>query len=199
MDKVLTTINYIKSFLSGNYNITKFNSDIKETICGFDGITDIKFSSNSNISDYTVQYGDFTSYNKVIRPSVIDITLIIEGSFEKIASVLAVLENYKNSTELVDIQTPYSIYIGYNIVNLDYELTVQKGVGLFDCTIKARQVEVNDIQFNSYKNIEERPIILLGKVSTFQGIAEKVNKVSTSINSTLLGVDIIFGSKINLR
>lgn len=199
MDNVLNALNYIQSFISGEYNITKFNSSTKETICGFDGFIGVRYNSSSKISDYTVQLGDFTSYNKVIQPTVIEITLCTEGTYDKISSVLSTLENYKNSTELVDIQTPYGIYIGYNIIDLNFDLSIQKGVGYLECTIKVRQVEISNAQFTAFRNIEEQPTTLLGRINLVRGAVEKVEKITTIISSTLLGTEIIFSNKIKWR
>lgn len=199
MDRALTAINYIKYFLTGGYNITKFNSPTKETICGFDGFIGVKYNSTSRISDYTVQLGDFSSYNKILQPTVIEITLCTQGSYEKISAVLATLENYKNSIELIDIQTPYGVYIGYNIIDLKYELTTEKGIGYLECTITVRQIEVSNAQFVAFKNIEEKATTLLGRMNTMYGVLENVEKATTAVTSVLLGTEIIFGNKIRLR
>lgn len=199
LDKTLNTVNYIKNFLLGEYNITKFNSNTNETICGFDSFMGIKYDSNSKVSTYTVQLGDFSSYNKVLIPTNIEIILATQGTYDKISSVLSTLENYKNSTELVNIQTPYGVFIGYNIINLTYELSTNRGLGYLECTIKARQIEVSDQQFIAYKNIEEQPVSLLGKMNKIQNILDIVEKITSTINYIVLGVEIITSNRINFR
>lgn len=199
LDKTLNTVNYIKNFLLGEYNITKFNSNTNETICGFDSFMGIKYDSNSKVSTYTVQLGDFSSYNKVLIPTNIEIILATQGTYDKISSVLSTLENYKNSTELVNIQTPYGVFIGYNIINLTYELSTNRGLGYLECTIKARQIEVSDQQFIAYKNIEEQPVSLLGKMNKIQNILDIVEKITSTINYVVLGVEIITSNRINFK
>lgn len=199
MDRILNAVNYITSFLAGDYNITKFNSPIKETICGFDGFINLKFNSSSQVSKYSVQFGDFSSYNKVLQPTNIEITLCTKGSFEKIAAVVSTLDNYKNSTVLIDIQTPYGVYIGYNITDFNYELSAEKGVGYVECVINVRQIEVSSAQFTAFRNIEEKPTTLLGKFSLVQSSLEKVENVITKVTKTVLGTELIFGNKLRWR
>lgn len=199
MDRILNAVTYITSFLAGDYNITKFNSPTKETICGFDGFISLKYNSTSQVSKYSVQLGDFTSYNKVIQPTNIEVTLCTKGSFEKISSVVSTLDNYKNSTVLVDIQTPYGVYIGYNITDFSYELSVEKGIGYVECVINVRQIEVNSAQFTAFRNIEEKPTTLLGKFSLIQSSLEKVENTVTKVTKTVLGTEIIFSNKIRWR
>ena len=196
MDNLLTTLNY---FLAGNYNIVDFNSKNGKTICGFDDFIGMKYESDSRISNYTVQFGDFNSYNKVIIPKIIEITLVTQGTHEKISNVVEILENYKNSTKLVDVQTPYGVFIGYNIINLSYELSVSKGIGYLECTIKIREVGVSSAQFTAFKNIEEQPTTLLGKISSVRDVVQLVEKTTQKITTTMLGADIIFSNRILFR
>lgn len=199
MDNLLTTLNYFLAGLAGNYNIIDFNSKNGKTICGFDDFIGMKYESDSRISNYTVQFGDFNSYNKVITPKVIEITLVTQGTYEKISNVIEILENYKNSTKLVDVQTPYGVFIGYNIINLSYELSVSKGIGYLECTIKIREVEVSSAQFTAFKNIEEQPTTLLGKISSVRDVVQLVEKTTQKITTTMLGADIIFSNRILFR
>lgn len=198
MDKVINTINYLKTFLSGNYNITRYNSPTKETICGFDGFINMKYNSSSEISRYSVHLGDFSSYNKVLEPTNIEVVLCTKGTFEKISAVISTLNNYKNSTELVDIQTPYGVYIGYNIVNVDYELSTDKGYGYVECTITAQQIEVSAAQFTAIRNIEEKPTALLGKMSLLQSTIHKYEKITGTVTKAFLGTELIFSNHIKL-
>lgn len=198
MDRVLNAVNYIKTFLAGDYNITKNNSATKETICGFDGFISLKCNSSSKISKYSVKLGDFTSYNKVLEPTNLEITLCVSGSFEKISAVISTLDNYKNSVQLVDIQTPYSVYIGYNIVDTEYELSAENGIGYLECVLNVRQIEVSSAQFTAIKNIEDKPTTLLGKMSLLQSSLQKFENVTGSITKTFLGAQLIFGNRIKL-
>lgn len=190
---------YILKINAGNYNITKHNSEKKEPICGFDGITNLSFNSSSSISSYSVQFGDFSSYNKVLKPSVINLTVITEGTFEKIKSVTVIMENYKNSFELVDIQTPYGIYIGYNITDVEYELSTRNGLGLLELNFIAKEVNISNKQFSSYKNIEQTPTSFNGRSSLLENGVNFVEKATSKISKTLLGVNVLFGSKIRFN
>lgn len=199
MDRVLQVANYIKSFLAGDYNITKYNSSSKQTICGFDGFISLKYNSSSNISKYSVKLGDFSSYNKILQPDNLEITVCTTGTFEKISSVIFMLNNYKNSIELVDIQTPYGVYIGFNIVDLEYEVSAENGVGYLECIIKARQIEVSSAQFTAIKNIESRATNILGKVSLVQNTIQQFHKATSITAKTALGAQLIFGNRIKFR
>lgn len=190
---------YILKIHAGNYNITRHNSEKKEPICGFDGITNLSFNSSSSISSYSVQFGDFSSYNKVLKPSVINLTVVTEGTFEKIKSVTLIMENYKNSFELVDIQTPYGVYIGYNITDVEYELSTRNGIGLLELNFIAKEVNISNKQFSSYKDIEQNPVSSNGRINLLEKGISSIEKVTSKISTTLLGVNVLFGSKLRFN
>lgn len=200
MDSFLNKLSFISNFLNGNYNITKFVSNINETICGFDDFMDFKFEGTSTISNYTIQLNNFSSYNKVTNPIELNITLGTQGSFYKISNVISVLNKYKDSTELVNIQTPFGFFIGYNITGLNFEISGnQPGCGYLECVIKLREVEISSKQFSSFLNAEEQSTTLLGKINSIRNIVSITENVTSVITTTLLGSKIIFSNRIKFR
>lgn len=188
------------NILTKPYGITRYDGKDSSNICGFDGMTYFNAEYDSKISDFVTQFGDFTSYNKCNLPTLLHMRLGAQGTYGKLSNIIFLLEQYKSSVILVNIHTPFNVFIGFNITNFSYSITARDNIGYLDIDLKARQIYISKAQFSAYSNIEEAPQQLLGKIATFSAIVEIWDAAKAlGYLPVLEGVSVVLSNRVRFR
>jgi hypothetical protein len=98
------------------------------------------FRGDYEISDYPVEQGGFASYNKVIRPFDVRVTLTCAQSQANRTAFLTALEAARASLDLYQVGTPEYAYQSVNIVHVDYTRSARSGASMIIADVWLRQV-----------------------------------------------------------
>lgn len=97
-----------------------------------DSILDFTYRNESAVSDYPVQNGGFTSYNKVASPFEASVRMSKAGTESQRKKFLDQIKAIVNTTDLYQIITPEQTYINCNVIG--FELTRRGAEGAFFLT-----------------------------------------------------------------
>lgn len=96
-------------------------------IVSFQTILSVEIVDDSNVANTVIEDGSFVSYNKVERPSQIQISLILEGLQDQQQKDLETLRSFKASTVNVTVVTPFESYPNMNITGIRVNRTSDQG------------------------------------------------------------------------
>lgn len=109
-----------------------------------DSVMDLRYENASKVSDFPVEQGSFSSYNKIKTPYKTKVRLSVGGDPTRIANFIAAMDRVVVDTNLYIVSTPEAVYINANITNIAYSRSHDKGANLImaDLSItEIRQVE----------------------------------------------------------
>ena len=98
------------------------------------------FRGDYDISDYPVEQGGFQSYNKVIRPFDVRVTMTCAQSQANRTAFLTSLDAARASLNLYYVLTPDYTYPSVNIVHVDYSRSAHSGANMIIADVWLRQV-----------------------------------------------------------
>jgi hypothetical protein len=121
-----------------------------------DSFISFEYRAEARVSDYPVQPGAFASYNKVVQPFDMRISMSCSGSLAAAGmtkeSFLTVLDEMRISFELLDIVTPDKVYADVNLVHYDLSKTSSKGATML--VVEAYFREIRETADAEYKNVK---------------------------------------------
>lgn len=113
------------------------------TIADFDTFLGLRFKTGSALPVMPLENGSFFTANKWMTPYNAQVELARSGNQTELNNMMVMLERYKNSTDLVDIVTPYFTFIHGNIYDIEYDFGVdQTGVGMVNPYISIQEVRL---------------------------------------------------------
>jgi hypothetical protein len=117
-----------------------------------DNIIAVDFKNDWRIADYPQEEGAFQSYNKVLTPYDVKVTMtkggagllsaIGIGSSANVKSFIAAVEMAAASLNLYDVMTPDRTYHSANITHYDYKRSAENGVSLLTVELWLQQIRV---------------------------------------------------------
>lgn len=135
-----------------------------QSVIVFDSVVSFSFEQEYEISDYPIEAGSFQSYNKVIRPAMIKMTLALGGSFN-LSNIVSAAESGSiggafssltgssartlflsqvnaalASEQILNVVTPDMTYDGFNVTHVDYDRTAAAGAKLLQVDVWLEQV-----------------------------------------------------------
>jgi hypothetical protein len=153
-----------------------------------DSFSDLKYTGSSKVSDFPVEQGSFASYNKVVEPFKVNITLTANGT-DKTIPFLAQLEIEKSAANLYNIVTPAITYINATLESYDYSRTASNGVSMITAVlsfIEIRQITpaYTTIALKNSKNPTSKGKTIQGKSQT-QSPSSANSTGSTAVSEPL--------------
>jgi len=112
----------------------------------------VQYGKETRVSDFPVEQGSFASYNKVETPAEPTVTMSFDGSEDKRANFLNVLDAACKSTALYSVVTPEVKYIGYTITRYSYQRYASHGATLLIVDIALREIRQVSAKFTSTEN-----------------------------------------------
>ena len=132
----------------GDWDI--YDSKTNQKIIRFDTFLGYDYSDDVSIMNHPIEDGSFASYNKVVDPATLNVVFAKSGFPFEIREAIEIIEKYKNSTDLVDVVTPYKTYVKYNIKNLHYAIRENSSVNLLVVDIALEEIKEVEL---GYKNV----------------------------------------------
>lgn len=105
-----------------------------------DSVVSFDYRQDYSISNYPVEKGSFSSYNKVQRPFYVRIRFAKGGSVGEREAFLSSIQQIIGDTQLYDIVTPEVIYVNANLVHQDYRRSDRGGAGLITVDVGLEEV-----------------------------------------------------------
>lgn len=109
----------------------------------------LSYKGESKVTRYPVERGGFFSANKVGSPWSIPLQVAISGTPEALRATLATLSKYEQSTELVNITTPFRTYLDGNIESLGWTLKEGGATGLLILDLGVVEIRQIDARYTS--------------------------------------------------
>jgi hypothetical protein len=125
-------------------------SEQGDSIADYDSIYSFDYTNASAISNFPVEEGGFTSYNKVANPYDIEVVINCGGGAARRSACLTALQLARDSTDLYSIFTEIDTILNANLVNLSYRQTANEGAGLL--TARLQFIEVRNTASANYAN-----------------------------------------------
>lgn len=134
----------------------------------------------SKITNYTSEKGTFSSYNKIIAPDELAVTLAIQGSSAEIQDAISILDTLRKEPQKVSIVSPYKEYKRFSLESYSYSFNQSQGVNLLIAAMNFKQVnEVEAVYTNSIKypkNPSAASAVNGGKKQGLQSILSKITE-----------------------
>jgi len=121
-------------------------------VLSFTSFISLDSDSSSKITNYTSEKGTFSSYNKIVAPDELAVTLAIQGNAAEIQDAIAILDTLRKEPQKVSIVSPYKEYKWFSLESYSYSFNQSQGVNLLIAAMNFKQVnEVEAIYTNSIK------------------------------------------------
>jgi len=100
----------------------------------------VDYSKETKVSDFPIEKGSFSSYNKVESPAAPVVTLCFSGSKSERTTFLDAIDLACKSTDLYSVVTPEKQYIGYSIERYNYQRRTSRGATLLIVEIALKEI-----------------------------------------------------------
>ena len=107
-----------------------------------DNVVSFEYRKAWSISDYPIEEGAFTSYDKVETPFMTRVQLSTGGGPSDRAAFIASVDAIAGDTNLYDVVTPEKVYINCNVSRLDYGRRADQGAGLVVIDIGLEEIRL---------------------------------------------------------
>ncbi|HWE98819.1 MAG TPA: hypothetical protein VG248_03395 [Caulobacteraceae bacterium] len=115
-----------------------------------DNFLRIEHATDVNIPDYPVEEGGFQSYNRVVRPVDVRLTVTKGGSVDDRTAFLAAIQKYLLSTDLLTVTTPEESYADMSLAHRDMRRDKDNGVTLL--TVELHFVQIMNTATAAFSN-----------------------------------------------
>ena len=125
----------------------------------------------TQLSDYPQEYGAFQPYNKVRRPTEVNVTMIKTGSDLARFAWLAAIQQFEalKPQQLFTIISPQLIATDYSLSGLAYETRPDRGSNILYLTLRFTEIPQIPSSTGTYTNAQEAksgPLQQLGQLFT---------------------------------
>ena len=107
-----------------------------------DSVISFDFKHEFEVSDFPIEDGGFTSYNKVAIPYQPRVVFSRGGTDADRTDFLLALEDLVADTNLYDVVTPEVTYPNANVRHYDYRRTSKEGVTLITANVWLEEIRV---------------------------------------------------------
>lgn len=144
------------------------------SVLPFTSVMNVNSRAGARIATKPMERGAFRSANKWSVPYNVEIVLTVEGTDTERNNFMAELERLKNSTDLVDIVTPFYVWANGNIVDYDLQLDNDTGANSIlipsimveEVRLKQRKITSSNIDIGGAKNPGNTSTVKNGKINT---------------------------------
>lgn len=156
----------------------------------FTSFISLDVDNTSKITNYSVEKGSFTTYNKVVTPNELTVTLAMQGDALKLQNAIDILNTLCNEPQIVNIVSPYAYYAEYSLESFDYSFNQTDGVSILITPLnfkEIRQVQAaytNSIRFTKNQSASS-------KVNTGKKQGEKTSVLS-DFSKKITGNGVIY-------
>lgn len=138
-DVVLLVADAISLPFSGEPQWGIFDSSGNPVVIA-DNVMSFEYKQDFSISNYPVEQGQFSSYNKVQKPFEVRFRFSSGGSLGDREALLNSVQAIIGDTNLYTAASPEAIYSNVNATHQEYRRTASNGVGLISIDVWFEQV-----------------------------------------------------------
>ncbi|MDE7034615.1 MAG: hypothetical protein K2O68_06465 [Mucispirillum sp.] len=121
-------------------------------VLSFTSFISLDSDNTSKITNYTSEKSTFSSYNKIVAPDELAVTLAIQGNAAEIQDAIAILDTLRKEPQKVSIVSPYKEYKWFSLESYSYSFNQSQGVNLLIAAMNFKQVnEVEAVYTNSIR------------------------------------------------
>lgn len=135
--------------LFGSWNIYDHKTD--DEITSFDTFIGYTFQNSASIPSHPIESGSFSTYNKIIDPNKITVTLAKSGFPAEIRYTLEDLERYAQSTRTIDIVLPFRSYLNYNISGISHSIEESDAVSILVVQLTLTEIRETSLSYTTVK------------------------------------------------
>lgn len=123
------------------------------------------------LSDYPVEFGAFAIYNKVRRPTGVNVQLVKTGSDLARFAWLAAIQQQEanNPTQLYTLISPQGVFVDYTLAGLSYETRQDRGTNMLYLSLtfaEIPQIPSSTGAFDNTVAAKSGPVQQLGRLFT---------------------------------
>lgn len=119
----------------------------------FTSFISLESTNDANITEYVSEKGAFSSYNKIVSPDELSVSLAVQGDSSALQDALSVLDTLRREPQKVSIVSPYKEYKWFSLENYSYSFNSTDGLGLLITQLKFKQVNETEAAYtNSIKH-----------------------------------------------
>ena len=112
-------------------------------------VIDAHIVSGGSVVSEVIEKGSFATYNKVMEPLEINVTLAFEGTDAYLQSCLEKVEKLKQTLSWVSIVTPIHEYENMALQNYDYSVNTTDGLGVLYINTLFIEVRETDVAYST--------------------------------------------------
>jgi hypothetical protein len=148
-----------------------FNIGTSDISIRVSSVVEVDISSESHASDYPIQTGSFTTYNKVKTPDIVSIRMTKDGDDASRAFFLDWLNQNISETSLYDILTPEWRYPGMTLVGYRMSRSSRSGAAMIvaDCLFQQVRQLLPKYSITNIESPENQPATPTNRVNTVPG------------------------------
>lgn len=147
-----------------------------------DSFVALDYTNNQNVSQYPVEQGSFTTYNKVKTPFRLMVTIAKGGSVSERSAFMAIVESLNDSLDLFTVITPERVYKNCNVERYDIRRDAFNGAGLMVVSLHFTEVRTATATTSSTKAPTPQP----PSAQTMVSIGQIQAGVSTAVMAGVL-------------
>lgn len=132
-----------------------YKADGKTLAIEPDSFVSIDYQNVQNVSQYPVEKGSFTSYNKVQTPFRASVKVSKGGSKSDRAAFILAVESLNTSLDLYTLITPEKTYKNVSLERYDYRRDALSGAGMM--VVSLYLVEIREAQASSSTSNAQSP------------------------------------------
>lgn len=126
-----------------------FNVGTNDVAIEVSNVAEFSITSESRVSDYPIQTGSFTSYNKVKMPDIVPIRLTKDGGENDRLQLLYWLNQNVSATSLFDLLSPEWRYPSMTLVGYRIDRTSRSGAAMIVADCLFQQIRQNPAVYSS--------------------------------------------------
>lgn len=166
--------------------------DLGSQVISPDSIMDFAYRSEFRVSDYPVQAGQFSNFNKVTVPYDIPIRMVKGSTLDARTRFVSACEFVAASLDLYTIITPERTYVGVNPTRFEFTRRETSGAFFIDADMFFREIKQVTPQYSSTtsaaantanaQNPGAQPVTSLGLVQPLpvpSGLSQIITDITT--------------------
>lgn len=136
-----------------------------------DSVEALGYENSWRVSNYPIEGGKFSSFNKVANPYDITIRMSTGRAIDNRIDFLVGLENAVNSLDLFTVVTPESTYTNANVVSFSYRRESTNGANKIIADVRIVEVrQVSASEFSAPKQPTDSSVQSIGQVQPIDDV-----------------------------
>ena len=139
--------------------------------CAYDSIDGFDDQASASVPTEPQENGRLYSYDKVLQPSEISVTLLFNGDYANQQAAMSLLTRHLASTALFTVVTPVRVMTNMTVVGLSRRQESTNGVNLLTVDVSFQEVRVATVQTGTVQWMPRNPTsndeVDVGKKSSF--------------------------------